>query len=84
MKKLEEDELSRLNEATKSLREARTEIADVELALNRLNTRKNAALFNAENSSQELNNIQAELQQKYGNVLIDTQTGEIKNDNANS
>ena len=84
MKKLEEDELTRLNEATKNLREARTEIADVELALNRLNTRKNAALFNAENSSQELNNIQAELQQKYGNVLIDTQTGEIKNDNANS
>jgi chromosome segregation ATPase len=84
MKRLEEDELTRLNEATKSLREARTEIADVELALNRLQTRKNAALFNAETASQDLNNIQAELQQKYGNVLIDTQTGEIKNDNADS
>jgi hypothetical protein len=84
MKKLEEDELARLNDATKSLREARNEIADVEISLNRLNTRKNAALFNAENSSQELNNIQAELQQKYGNVLIDTLTGEIKNDNADS
>jgi hypothetical protein len=84
MKKLEEDELTRLNEATKNLREARTEIADVEISLSRLNTRKNAALFNAENASQELNNIQGELQQKYGNVLIDTQTGEIKNDNADS
>lgn len=84
MKKLEEDELTRLNEATRNLREARTEIADVEISLNRLNTRKNAALFNAENASQELNNIQGELQQKYGNVLIDTQTGEIKNDNADS
>lgn len=84
MKKLEEDELTRLNEATRNLREARTEIADVEISLSRLNTRKNAALFNAENASQELNNIQGELQQKYGNVLIDTQTGEIKNDNADS
>jgi archaellum component FlaC len=84
MKKLEEQELARLNETTKGLREARTTIADIEISLNRLGTQKKSVLFNAEKFAEELNNIQEELQQKYGNVLIDTVTGEIKEQNANS
>jgi hypothetical protein len=84
MKKLEEQELSRLNETTKGLREARTTIADIEISLNRLKTQKQSVLFNAEKFAEELNNIQGELQEKYGNVLIDTVTGEIKEQNANS
>jgi archaellum component FlaC len=84
MKKLEEEELTRLNEVTKSLREARTTIADIELSLNRLKTQKQSVLFNAEKFAEELNNIQGEMHQKYGNVLIDTVTGEIKEQNADS
>jgi 2'-5' RNA ligase len=81
MKKLEEQELERLNNATKSLREARATIADIEISTYRLDSKKKAVLFNAEQAAEELNTIQGELQEKYGNVLIDTQTGEIKEDN---
>jgi len=81
MNKLEEEELERLNNATKSLRDARTMIADIEISLYRLESKKKSVLFNAEQAAEELNNIQGELQAKYGNVLIDTQTGEIKEDN---
>jgi hypothetical protein len=84
MKKLEEQELTRLNETAKGLREARTTIADIEISLNRLKTQKQSVLFNAEKFAEELNNIQGELQEKYGNVLIDTVTGEIKEQNADS
>lgn len=84
MKKLEEQELTRLNETTKGLREARKTIADIEISLNRLKTQKQSVLFNAEKFAEELNNIQGELQEKYGNVLIDTVTGEIKEQNADS
>lgn len=84
MKKLEEEELTRLNETTKGLREARTTIADIEISLNRLETQKKSVLFNAEKYAEELNNIQGELQARYGNVLIDTVTGEIKEQNADS
>jgi uncharacterized protein YoxC len=84
MKKLEEQELTRLNEAAKGLREARTTIADIEISLNRLKTQKQSVLFNAERFAEDLNNIQGELQEKYGNVLIDTATGEIKEQNADS
>lgn len=81
MKKLEEQELERLNNATKSLREARNTIADIEISAYRLETKKKAVLFNAEQAAEELNKIQGELQAKYGNVLIDITTGEIKEDN---
>lgn len=84
MKKLEEEELTRLNETTKGLRETRTTIADIEISLNRLKNQKQSVLFNAEKFAEELNNIQEELQGKYGNVLIDTVTGEIKEQNADS
>lgn len=81
MKKLEDQELERLTNATKSLREARNTIADIEISTYRLETKKKAVLFNAEQAAEELNNIQGELQEKYGNVLIDVATGEIKEDN---
>jgi hypothetical protein len=84
MKKLEQQELERLTSATKNLRDARNTIADIEISLNRLESKKKAVLFNAEQAAEELNNIQGELQEKYGNVLIDVVTGEIKEENDNS
>jgi hypothetical protein len=81
MKKLEQQELERLTSATKNLRDSRNTIADIEISLNRLESKKKAVLFNAEQAAEELNNIQGELQEKYGNVLIDVVTGEIKDEN---
>lgn len=81
MKKLEQQELERLTSATKNLRDARNTIADIEISLNRLESKKKAVLFNAEQAAEELNNIQGELQERYGNVLIDVVTGEIKDEN---
>jgi len=84
MKKLEQQELERLTSATKNLRDSRNTIADIEISLNHLESKKKAVLFNAEQAAEELNNIQGELQEKYGNVLIDVVTGEIKEENDNS
>jgi hypothetical protein len=84
MKKLEQQELERLTSATKNLRDSRNTIADIEISLNRLESKKKAVLFNAEQAAEELNNIQGELQERYGNVLIDVVTGEIKEENDNS
>lgn len=81
MKKLEDQELERLNNAAKSLRESRATISDIVISLHRLESKKKSVIFNAEQAAEELNKIQEELQVKYGNVLIDTQTGEIKEDN---
>jgi archaellum component FlaC len=80
MKKLEQQELERLTSATKNLRDSRNTIADIEISLNRLESKKKAVLFNAEQAAEELNNIQGELQERYGNVIIDVVTGEIKDE----
>lgn len=78
MKSIEQEELKRLQDSSKRLRESRSTIADIELSLARLESNKKSAIFNAEQSGETLNTIQEELQQKYGNVIIDLQTGEIK------
>ena len=52
--------------------------------MHRLESKKKAVLFNAEQAAEQLNSIQEELQQKYGNILIDLSTGEIKDNDGNS
>jgi 2'-5' RNA ligase len=84
MAQIEEEELTRLKEASKSLRESRSTIADIEISMHRLESKKKAILFNAEQAAEQLHNIQEELQQKYGDILIDLTTGEIKDKDGNS
>jgi hypothetical protein len=78
MANIEQEELDRLKQASNNLREARTTIADIEISLYRLESKKKAVLFNADQAGEELTTIQEELQAKYGDVVIDLATGEIK------
>jgi uncharacterized protein with HEPN domain len=78
MANIEEQELERLKQASANLREARTIIADIEISIYRLESKKKAVLFNADQAGEELTTIQEELQAKYGDVVIDLSSGEIK------
>ena len=78
MKSLETQELESLRSLSSKVKTLKEEIADIEVNLSRLNNRKPALIFDIENTAEELTSLQGELQEKYGNVLIDLNTGEIK------
>jgi hypothetical protein len=84
MSKITPEELERLNEYSKILREARNLIADIEIQSARLKIKKESAIFNAEQALNDLRKTQEEIHNTYGNVLIDLETGEIKADNDNT
>ena len=78
MKSLETKELESLRSLSSKVKNLKEEIADIEVNLSRLNNRKPALIFDIENTAEELTSLQGELQEKYGNVVIDLNTGEIK------
>lgn len=78
MKSLEKEELESLRSFSSRVKSLKEEIADIEVNLSRLNNKKPAVIFDLENAAEELSNLQTELQEKYGNVVIDLNTGEIK------
>jgi chromosome segregation ATPase len=78
MKSLEKQELESLRSLSSKVKTLKEEIADIEVNLSRLNNRKPALIFDIENTAEELTSLQGELQEKYGNVVIDLNTGEIK------
>jgi predicted nucleic acid-binding Zn-ribbon protein len=78
MKSLETQELESLRSLSSKVKTLKEEIADIEVNLSRLNNRKPALIFDIENTAEELTSLQGELQEKYGNVVIDLNTGEIK------
>lgn len=84
MSKITPEELERLNEYSKILREARNLIADIEIQSARLKIKKESALFNAEQALNDLRKTQEEIHNAYGNVLIDLETGEIKGEDGNT
>jgi predicted nucleic acid-binding Zn-ribbon protein len=78
MKSLETQELESLRSLSSKVKTLKEEIADIEVNLSRLNNRKPALIFDIENTAEELTSLQGELQEKYGNIVIDLNTGEIK------
>lgn len=84
MRKIEQEELDRLNGYSKSLRDARNTIADIELQFARLKSKKQSEIFNAEQALVDLRKVQEEVHAKYGDVLIDLETGEIKENNVDT
>ena len=84
MRSVTPEELDELNLHSKRLRDARNTIADIELQFARLKSKKQSEIFNAEQALSDLRKIQEDINAKYGDVLIDLSTGEIKEDNGNS
>jgi vacuolar-type H+-ATPase subunit D/Vma8 len=78
MKSLETQELEDLRSFSSRVKNLKEEIADIEVNLSRLNNKKPMIIFDIENAAEELTKLQNELQEKYGNVVIDLNTGEIK------
>lgn len=79
MNTLELNELENLKSLNLNVKSLKEDIADIEVSLSRLKTKKQSALFEIEVAAEELSKFQAELFEKYGNVTIDLSTGEIKN-----
>ena len=79
MNTLESIELENLKSFSMKVKTLTEDIADIEVSLSRLKTKKQSALFEIEVAAEELSKFQAELFEKYGNVTIDLSTGEIKN-----
>lgn len=78
MKSLETQELEDLRSLSSRVKTLKEEIADIEVNLSRLSNKKPMIIFDIENAADELTKLQNELQEKYGNVVIDLNTGEIK------
>ena len=70
MKKIKKDELSKLQELVNSIQEAQSQLGGLELQKHQIITTANAA-------RELLNDVQRELQEKYGEVNISLATGEI-------
>ena len=79
MNTLELNELENLKSLNLKVKSLKEDIADIEVSLSRLKTKKQSALFEIEVAAEELSKFQSELFEKYGNVTIDVSTGEIKN-----
>lgn len=79
MNTLESTELEGLKALNIKVKTLKEDIADIEVSLSRLKTKKQSALFEIEVAAEELSKFQSELFEKYGNVTIDLSTGEIKN-----
>lgn len=78
MNTLESTELESLKSLNLKVKTLKEDVADIEVSLSRLKTRKQSALFEIEVAAEELNKFQSELFEKYGDVTIDLSTGEIK------
>lgn len=78
MNALESNELENLKGLSNRVKSLKEDIADIEVSLSRLKTKKQSALFEIEVAAEELNKFQSELFEKYGDVTIDLSTGEIK------
>lgn len=78
MTTLESNELEKLTSLNVKVREMKNDIADIEVSMSRLKTKKQGLLFEIEVAAEELGKFQSELFEKYGNVSIDLSTGEIK------
>jgi|GWRWMinimDraft_12_1066020.scaffolds.fasta_scaffold77096_2 hypothetical protein len=80
MKKIEEQELLTLRELNKSFVELRAKLADLEIANRNIQSQKNLVFNDLDKLSSEFKSIEADLLEKYGNVKINLETGEIQDD----
>jgi hypothetical protein len=76
MKKIEQEELSKLTELNRNFRDLKFEVADIELSFERLKSKKQSTLVNLDIASHDLAKYQEEIVAKYGDITVNLQTGE--------
>jgi hypothetical protein len=80
MKAIEKQELETLRDLNKSFVDLRAKLADLEIANRNTQSQKNLVFNDLDKLSSEFKSIEADLLEKYGNVKINLETGEITDD----
>lgn len=80
MKAIEKQELETLRDLNKSFIDLRAKLADLEIANRNIQSQKNLVFNDLDKLSSEFKSIEADLLEKYGNVKINLETGEIQDD----
>lgn len=76
MNKIEVQEQETLQTLSTKVHDLKYEIANIEVSMSRLKNKKTATLFEIEKAAAELQEFQASLHDKYGDVTINVKTGE--------
>jgi hypothetical protein len=80
MKAIEKQELETLRDLNKSFVDLRAKLVDLEIANRNIQSQKNLVFNDLDKLSSEFKSIEADLLEKYGNVKINLETGEITDD----
>lgn len=80
MKAIEKQELETLKDLNNSFVDLRAKLADLEIANRNIQSQKNLVFNDLDKLSSEFKSIEADLLEKYGNVKINLETGEITDD----
>jgi len=78
MKVLETEELENLRELNKNFNTLKNNIADIEIAIRNLENKKTAVFSELEKLSSEFADAEKALTEKYGDVTVNLESGEIK------
>ncbi len=77
MKKLTESELKEFNEYRIAYFDAKSDLADVTIQLERYKSRKTTLLMDVDVYEDRLRKIQDDIHEKYGDVKVNFSTGEL-------
>lgn len=78
MNKIEEQDLSKLRDLNIKFSKLRTRLADLEIAARNLNNQKAGVFLEMDEASNEFKGLETEMLDKYGNVTVNLETGEFK------
>jgi len=78
MKSIEKEELERLRDVNYKLHSLKNNIAEIELSIRALELNKSSVFTSIDELNVEFRSLEKELTQKYGNVSINLETGNIQ------
>lgn len=78
MKSIEKEELEKLRDANHRLYSLKNNIAEIELSIRALELNKSSVFTSIDELNVEFRSLKKELTQKYGNVSINLETGNIQ------
>jgi hypothetical protein len=78
MKSIEKEELEKLRDANHRLYSLKNNIAEIELSIRALELNKSSVFTSIDELNVEFRSLEKELTQKYGNVSINLETGNIQ------
>lgn len=80
MKQITQEELELLQKANTDFNKTKLTLADIEIAIKQLEAKKSGIFSELEQISIDFKELETVMVEKYGNVNINLQTGEIQDD----